>query len=354
MASKVYFISAAKAVCEHCHSNMARKLLETLLEQEQPEFGKSGFVPLKVHFGEKGNRTYLKPAVYNGVIDLLEEKGLRSAFMETSVLYGGERFIRSKHEKLAEKHGFTRLPVIIADGEKGEDSLSVPVSGTKHFQTCSVARGLAELDQILVMSHFKGHGLAGFGGAIKQLSMGFAAKGGKLAMHMNVKPEIRTWFCKRCKLCTTRCQVGAIDVTGKKPVIDHNKCIGCGACFSICPHHAISIWTWQGICNALFRKNQFREKLVEYAYAAHSGKKHVYITYALNVTGGCDCEPRPMRAAVPDIGIFASLDPVAIDAACYDAVAKAGKKFKGAEQLDYAESIGLGSKTYELIELSMD
>ncbi len=346
--SNVYFISAEKSVCEHCHSKLARTLLETVVAQEK--IALAPHIPLKVHFGEKGNRTYLKPGTYNGIIDFLKERNITGEYMETSVLYGGERFTKQKHEKLAAAHGFTQLPVTIADGEKGEDAVSVPVE-LKHFSSCAIARLLAEQEQVLVCSHFKGHGLAGFGGAVKQLSMGFAAKGGKMAMHMNVKPAIRNWFCKRCKLCVSRCQANAIVIGGKgeRSFIDHTKCIGCGACFSICPHHAVSIWTWQGICNALFRKNQFREKLVEYAYAAHQGKHHIYLNFVLNVTSGCDCEPRPMRKMVPDIGIFASLDPVALDAACYDAVAKAGKRFKGAEQLDYAEQIGMGEKAYTLI-----
>lgn len=347
--SKVYFSPLGENACEHCFSAGAEKLLKAILAEEKISL--NDFVPLKVHFGEKGNRTWLKPESYNGIIDLLEEKNVRSAFMETSVLYGGERFTREKHTRLAKNHGFTRLPVVIADGEKGEDAAHVEVN-LKHFQKCAVARGLAELDQVIVCAHFKGHGLAGFGGAIKQLSMGFAAKGGKLAMHMSVKPKIRNLFCKHCKLCMKRCQVGAIHIEDKKSWIDHNSCIGCGACFSICPHHAVSIWTWQGICNALFRKNLFREKLVEYAYAAHHGKRHIYINIVANVTAGCDCEPRPMGKVVKDIGVFASLDPVAIDSACYDAVASAGKKFKGADQLDYAESIGLGSRSYELITIA--
>ena len=351
MASKVYFISAENLKCAHCHSKAARRLLEKLIEAEQIDL--KDVVPLKVHFGERGNKTYLKPETYNGILDFLEEKGIASRFMETSVLYGGERFVREKHLKLAEQHGFTRVPVEIADGEKGEDSVNVPVN-LKHFKTCSIARGLAELEQILVLAHFKGHGLAGFGGAIKQLSMGFAAKGGKLAMHMNVQPQIRSWKCKRCNLCVSRCPVEAIHIgrdKKEKSYIDHTKCVGCGACFSICPAKAVSIWTWQGICNALFRKNQFREKLVEYAYAAAHKKKHIYINFAVSITNGCDCEPRPMLRCTADIGIFMSLDPVAIDQACLDAASAKGKKFKGSEQLLHGEKIGLGSTQYELITL---
>lgn len=346
--AKVYF----KALTEHASqeeiSRAAREVLTALVEQETLELEKA--IPIKVHFGEKGNRTYLKPEVYDGVIDFLESKGVTPSFAETSVLYGGERFTREKHEKLAEAHGFTRIPVMIADGDKGEDAASVAVD-LNHFQRCAVARKLAEAGQVLVAAHFKGHALAGFGGAIKQLSMGFAAKGGKLAMHMSVKPNIRKWFCKGCGLCVKRCQFEAISLMDKKAVIDHQKCVGCGACFSICPHHGVSVWSLTGIANALFRRNIFREKLVEYAYAASHGKKHIYINYAINITAGCDCEPRPMRSVVPNIGIFASLDPVAVDSACYAAVQKAGKRFKGEVQLDYAQKIGMGRRDFQLIEL---
>ena len=345
--SDVFFIPFDPASGTPGLSQAAVRLLQTLLEQSGDELPAD--VPLKVHFGEKGNRTYLKPEVYDGIIDFIRAQGRTCHFVETSVLYGGERFSREKHLALAKKHGFTRIPAVIADGAHGEESVSVPVH-LKHFQSASIAKALAEADRVVVLSHFKGHGLAGFGGAIKQLSMGFAAKGGKMAMHLNVKPRIRNWKCKRCKLCLTRCNEGAITI-GERSFIDHGKCIGCGACFSICPHHAVSILSFAGLKHALFGGRLFREKLVEYAYASHHGKHHLYITFAVNVTRGCDCEPRPMTTCVHDIGVFASLDPVAIDAACWDAAAKAGKRFKGAEQLAYAEKIGLGTRSYNLIQL---
>lgn len=341
--SNVYFIPAGSCVKE-----ASVRLLKTILEKEQVKLSER--IPIKVHFGEKGNRTYLKAETYDGLIDFLQEQGKDCRFSETSVLYGGERFSREKHLKLAESHGFTRIPVVIEDGANGEDSVSVPV-GLKHFQNCSVAKGLAEAEQILVCSHFKGHKLAGFGGAVKQLSMGCAAKGGKMAMHLSVKPKIFKLFCKHCGLCASRCQVKAITITEKTASIDHSKCIGCGACFSICRHHAVSILSFAGLKNMLFKSDNFREKLVEYAYAAHKGKKNIYLNFAMSVTKGCDCEPLPMRACIEDIGIFASVDPVAVDQACLDAAEKAGRKFKGGEQLAYAEKIGLGSRKYELIEI---
>ena len=344
--SNVYFIPLSEN-CPDTISAAARKLLEHLVEQENIPLSAS--VPLKVHFGEKFNRTYIKSENYAGIRDFLAGKGIQSCYIETSVLYGGERFERSKHLKLAAEHGFTQLPVVIADGERGEASCEIEIN-KHHYKSCHIAKDLAEADQVLVLSHFKGHSLAGFGGALKQLSMGFASKGGKLAMHMGVKPRIRSWLCKRCKACVKRCQADAIIIDGK-PHIDPVKCLGCGACFSICPHHAISILSLKGIWEGLFRGKFFREKLAEYAYASSHGKKHIYINFALNITGGCDCEPRPMRNVVPNIGIFASTDPVAIDAACYDAVKAAGKAFKGYEILEYAQKIGAGSMQYQLIRL---
>ena len=346
--SKVYF----KAVAPDAHTETIRdcagSLLEDFLKKENIPLEKK--IPLKVHFGEKGNRTYLVPQTYDAIIDWLEKQGTECFFAETSVLYGGERFQREKHLKLAEQHGFTRLPVVIADGAHGEDACDIPVN-LHHFKFCSLARILAESPQTLVLSHFKGHMLAGFGGAIKQLSMGFASKGGKMSMHLGVKPRIRNFKCKRCKLCMTRCERQAITIGDKKSFIDPRKCIGCGACFSICPHHAVSILSFAGLWNALFHGKFFREKLVEYAYASHHGKRNIYMNFAVSVTPGCDCEPRPMRKCVENIGIFISTDPVAVDSACWDAVAAKGRKFRGAEQLAYAEKIGLGSRKYELITL---
>ncbi|UKI34683.1 MAG: DUF362 domain-containing protein [Lentisphaeria bacterium] len=252
---------------------------------------------------------------------------MESCYIETSVLYGGERFERERHIRLAHEHGFTQLPVVIADGARGEEDVAVPVN-LHHFSSCHIARLLAEADQVLVLSHFKGHMLAGFGGALKQLSMGFASKGGKMAMHMGVKPRIRCWKCRRCGACLSRCNEGAITL-GDHPHIDHAKCVGCGACFSICPHRAISILSFGGLWNALFGGRFFREKLAEYACASSRGKRHIYLNFALNITKGCDCEPHAMKPVLPDIGLFLSSDPVAVDAACWDAAARLGKSFRG-------------------------
>lgn len=348
MKSNVYFCSLTGKSSAAERAQAGRAVLEKLISAENVSLNKN--IPIKLHFGEKGNHTYLKPELYDGMIDLLEEQQISSCFTETSVLYGGERFSAEKHKKLAREHGFIRLPVMIADGENGEKSKLIPVDGGKHFKSAAIAEMLADSEQVLVVSHFKGHILAGFGGALKQLSMGFAAKGGKMAMHLSVTPKIRSWKCKKCKLCLTRCNAGAI-ITGEKFHIDSARCVGCGACFAICPAKAISVFSFAGLKNMLFGRRLFREKLAEYAYASHHGKRNIYLTFAVDITPGCDCEPRRMSSCIHDIGVFASLDPVALDSACYDAAAGAGKHFRGHEQLAYAEKMQIGSTNYQLVEI---
>lgn len=326
---------------------ITKSLLETIVLKEGVSLEKE--IPLKVHFGEMGNQTYVKPENYFGILEFLNERGISSSYMETSVLYGGKRNKRSLHLETAKAHGFTQLPVIIADGENGEAFSEVEIN-KKHYKWCKIGKDLAEKDQLIVISHFKGHALAGFGGAIKQLSMGFASKGGKMDMHMGSKPHIVNRKCKQCNLCKKRCDVDAITID-KKSFIDHDKCIGCGACISICPHKAVSIFTIKSIYTALFKRSDFKEKLVEYAYAAHNNKRHIYINFAMNITKGCDCEPKKMSPIMDDFGIFISTDPVAIDKVCFDMSVERGKTFKGGDQLNYAEKIGLGSTKYDLIEV---
>lgn len=344
--SNVYFIPLADA--GHAEiSGAAAKLFNHILKEENITLAPE--IPLKVHCGEMGNRTFISPDCYDGVLDELDARNIKSSFIETSVLYGGKRRNKAAHTQLAHDHGFTRVPFVVADGESGEMSCDVAIDG-KHFKHCHLGKEFENYKQLLVMSHFKGHALAGFGGAIKQLSMGFASKGGKMAMHLGVKPSIRKWLCKKCGLCLKRCQVNAITLS-PKPVIDKEKCLGCGACYAACRNHAISILSFAGLFNAAFKGRNFREKLVEYALAAHSGRENIYFVFALNITRGCDCEPVPMFKVTQDIGIFVSTDPVAADSAAFDACARQGKRFKGAEQLAYAEKIGLGKRNYTLITL---
>lgn len=346
MASVYY-----KPIDSHTTPEEIRKITEDLLKELISKEGISleKKIPLKVHFGEKGNSTFIRPENYLGILNFLKEKDIDTCYMESSVMYGGQRHCKALHLKTAAEHGFTQVPIVIADGENGEAFTGVEIN-KKHFKTCKLGREFTPYRQFIVLAHFKGHMLAGFGGAIKQLSMGFASKGGKLAMHMGIKPHIVNRKCRKCGLCVQRCNEQAITI-GEKSFINPEKCVGCGACVSICPHKAVSIFTLGSIFNFLFQGKKFREKIVEYAYAAHKDRKNIYINFAMNLTKGCDCEPRKMKPVIEDFGIFISLDPVAIDKACFDMAKERGYKFRGAEQFDYAEKIGLGSTQYKLIRV---
>lgn len=342
--AKVYF----KAVDSYSKTEeinaAAANLLQVIEEKEQVELNK--FIPLKVHLGEKGNKTFIEPKNFNGIIDFLSGRNIETAFIETNVLYKGQRNTIQNHLEVAKEHGFTRLPVIIADGEAGEDYDVIEIN-KKNFDNCKIARGIAKEKQLIVLSHFKGHVLAGFGGAIKQLGMGCASKGGKLAQHANSIPKISSLKCKACKACALKCPKAAITVD-RKAKIDKNKCVGCASCMAACPFGAISN-SWLA---SLTRS--FNERLAEYAYAASKGRNNIYITFAFNITKNCDCEGHPMKPIAKDLGVFASTDPVAIDQACLDVLDKSeGRRVfkKGRYTLEYAEAIGLGSRTYELVAL---
>jgi len=252
-------------------SRGSRELLEKVTREESIALEKS--IPLKVHFGEKGNKTYIGPENFEGVIDFLEERGICSCFIETNVLYVSARTTRKGHAALAEEHGFTALPIVIADGEKGEDYSEVEID-KNHFRKCRIGRLMAESRQMIVLSHFKGHILAGFGGAIKQLGMGCASRAGKLDQHANSLPAYDPSECNNCMACVSSCPMKAIEVA---PIlkVDKKRCIGCAACIASCPQEAFSVdWTATA-------PKAFREKLAEYAYAAHAGKKNIYINYCI-------------------------------------------------------------------------
>jgi hypothetical protein len=205
-----------------------------------------------------------------------------------------------------------------------------------------------------MLSHFKGHGSAGFGGAIKNISMGFATPKGKLAMHRNNYPICDLDRCTNCDSCTIQCPVNAI-TTGPW-TLDVEKCIGCGKCLDVCPEKALRYpkdkWDMQTV---------FCERLVEYAKAIHDKyPKMVYINVLVDISTSCDCSRNPGKPFVPNIGILASTDMVAIEKASHDLVAKAhgckdpfleAVKTSGYRQIEYAYELGMGNKFYNLINI---
>ena len=326
-------------------SKAARDVLEKVVGEEKIHLEKK--VSFKVHFGEKGNITFIGAKNFDGMIDFLKEKDIDSCFIETNALYSGDRMTAKQHTALAKEHGFTQVPVVIADGEKGEAYREVEIN-KKHFRSCKIGKGIAQEKQLIIASHFKGHMLAGFGGAIKQLGMGCSSRPGKLDQHANSKPHLDTAKCKKCLTCIAHCPQEAIEI-GDFSKVDKDKCIGCAMCIAVCPHEAMTI-NWMST-----KPEVFREKLAEYALAAQKGKegKNIYVTFALNMTEECDCFGIEMKPVVEDMGVFASTDPVAVDKAAYDMVSKReGRKvFGGDDVFSYAEKIGLGTTRYNLIKI---
>lgn len=341
---KVYF-KAIDSYSKTEEINEATKmLLDYLVKDEGVTLEK--YIPLKVHFGEKGNNTYIESKNFEGILEYFKEREIESAYMETNVLYRGQRTTSKNHINLAIEHGFTQLPIIIADGDHGENYEEIEIN-KKNFSKCKIGREIAKQKQIMIISHFKGHALAGFGGAIKQLAMGCASRGGKLAQHANSVPKISYFKCKGCGACAKNCPEKAI-IMGSRAKIDKDKCVGCAACMTTCNFGAVSN-SWLASLS-----KSFNERLAEYAYGAAKGKNNIYITFAFNITRNCDCHGHNMQPVAKDIGVFVSTDPVSIDKACLDVLDKNnGRRVfrRGRYTLDYAEKIGLGSKEYELVEI---
>ncbi|NMA68480.1 MAG: DUF362 domain-containing protein [Desulfitobacterium sp.] len=338
--SKVYFIKNPQSDYSQLGKD-ALKLLKKIVSETGHEFAKE--VPLKVHFGEKGNKTFIPPEAFTAIINHLKEEGVSPFYIESNVLYKGSRTTTDVHLKTAKDHGFTQIPIIIADGEIGTEYEEIEIN-KDHIKKCKIGKEYGKFQQFIVLSHFKGHIEAGFGGALKQLGMGFAARTGKLEQHSGISPVVRAKKCISCGICVEECNYDAIEVLDTA-VIDDDKCVGCAGCIAVCPEGAI-VNTWDG-------KN-FLEKLAEYAYGAARNKDIIYITFVHNITKDCDCSSKEMKLIAENIGVLAGKDPVALDTACLDLVQQnSGEKLfeKGRPTLKHAEKIGLGTMDYQLIEL---
>lgn len=339
--SEVYFIKNTGSDYSKLGKD-ALVLLKRVVSETGHQFEKE--VPIKVHFGEKGNKTFIPAICYDETINYLKEKGVSPSYIESNVLYRGSRTTTDLHLKTAKSHGFTQIPIIIADGDIGTEYNEIEIN-KDYIKKCKIGKGYGKFKQFLVMSHFKGHGTAGFGGALKQLAMGFASRSGKLEQHSGISPVVDADKCISCSICVNKCGFDAIEIVDTA-VIDDNKCIGCAGCIAVCPKGAIYN-TWGG--------SNFLEKLAEYAYGAAKDKDIIYITFVHNITRECDCAGTSMKPIAKNIGIFAGKDPVALDTACLDLVQKSsGQKLfeKGRTTLRHAEKIGLGTMEYELIEVN--
>jgi hypothetical protein len=350
---------------------------------------KNDLAAIKVHFGERGNCAYLRPVFLRVIADHLRASGARPFLTDTNTLYTGSRSNSVTHMETAVLNGFdyavAGCPVVIADGLRGAAGVRVAVPAGGVLAEVSIAREIADADALIVATHFKGHELCGFGGALKNMGMGCATREGKLVQHSTVGPAINVERCKGCGLCLKYCPQNAIALKGgkggaaagdggaaprkgRKAVIEGHKCIGCGECIVVCPQGAIEIqWNED--------QDRFQKKMVEHAAGALSGKagKAVFLNFLMQISPACDCYPSNDAPIVRDLGIMASADPVAIDAASVDMAngqeALPGTVLKGARlagedkfravyptidwniQLDHAVRMGLGEREYKIVKI---
>ncbi len=355
MSSRVFFIPANREDGDEAVAAKAEKVfLETgLLDKIEDK----SFVAMKIHFGEQDNTGFIKPQWLVDIIRKIKDKTSRVFLTDSNTLYVGKRSNSIEHLHLAWDHGFTPenvgIPVIIADGLKGGEDGEVEVN-LKRVKTAKIGSVFLNSDVLVCMSHFTGHGLSGFGAAIKNLGMGCASKAGKLDQHSEVHPWINTKHCTNCGVCFDYCPAEAIVQKDDKAFIIEDKCIGCGECLVVCSAGAVKFrWDSDVV--------RIQEKISEYAFSLWKSLKGNAgcINVLLKITKDCDCMSKDEPAIVEDIGILGSLDPVAVDQASVDMVIerngkdilKVGYDVDWSVQLQHGVEIGLGSRDYELIQL---
>ncbi len=369
MESKVYYSDLRTGF-----NNSLLDKLKRLMKRagiEDIDF-KDKFVAVKIHFGEPGNLAFLRPNWAKVVCDEIKELGGKPFLTDCNTLYVGGRKNALDHIDAAYTNGFTPLStgvhVLIADGLKGTDEEEVPVEGGRYVKCAKIGRAVMDADVFISLNHFKGHESTGFGGALKNIGMGCGSRAGKMEMHTMGKPVVREDLCIGCHRCEKICAHGAptFDASGKCH-IDESKCVGCGRCIGVCPKDAIEPTNYNS-------NEELNYRMMEYAKAVIWNRPTFHISIAVDISPNCDCHNENDMPIVPNIGMFASFDPVALDQACADMVnsqqmnegsalseAKehTGDHFRDVhpdtnwkQGLEYAEQIGLGSRKYKLIKVN--
>ena len=326
---------------------------------------------IKLHFGEAGNTAFIRPIFIRWIVDAVAALGAKPFLTDANTLYRGDRSDAVSHILRALKHGFdcfsAGAPVIIADGLRGTDAQRITFNGT-HYKELSFGSAVIAADSIVNVSHFKGHELTGFGGALKNLGMGCASREGKMSQHATLSPVVDSSLCTGCGRCRSICPAAAIRLKAKKSTISKRACIGCAECITACPEGAIKI-NWNDDTRL------FQEKMIEYAAGLQRQKagRILHVNFLMQISPSCDCYGHADRAIVPDIGILASSDPVAVDQASVDLVnaqpgcpataltrntAAGDDKFAGlypdvdwSHQLAYAQKLGIGRRDYTLVRV---
>ena len=353
------------------------------------------FVAIKIHFGELGNLSFLRPNYARAVADVVKELGGRPFLTDCNTLYVGSRKNALEHGVCAYPNGFTPYAtgcqVIIADGLKGTDETLVPVKNGEYVKEAKIGHALMDADIVISLTHFKGHEQAGFGGCMKNLGMGGGSRAGKMEQHSSGKPGVDHGKCIGCRACERICAHGAIafmatrerELKGGKVVtvpvatIDHGRCVGCGRCIGACNQDAIRPGSGSAV-------DELNCKIAEYTQAVVQDRPNFHISIAMDISPNCDCHAENDTPIVPDLGMFASFDPVAIDQAAID-MALSAPTLPNSEltdmrakleaeggvpercqhdhfnlthpdtnwrsMIEHAEKIGLGTSHYELIEV---
>ena len=356
MSSKVYFIRVSDGESDGSLAEKAARLYEKAKFAGQLEEG--SLVGIKQHLGEKGGEGYLKPPIAKRFVELVRKAGAKPFLIETSTLYRGNRGTAVDYLTVCYDHGFTHenvgCPVIMADGLVGAAQVMVRIDG-KHYKQVPIAGDAFHAFGFVVLTHVTGHPGAGIGASIKNVGMGLASRAGKLDQHHGDTPLVDAAKCTACGTCAELCPADAITVD-EIAVIDKKKCIGCGECLAVCPFGAVG-FRWRETSQRL------NEKMVEHALAVkrtHEGRM-CFFNFMTHVTEGCDCFGIKQDAACPDIGIVASDDIVAVDQATVDIMKKELGKDLFMEftpeadysvQLAHGEAVGLGSRDYELVEVT--
>ena len=370
-ASKVYYTDFRCPV----GTSLLEKLRRVCIAAGIKDIDMDGrFVAIKMHFGELGNLAFLRPNYAKVVADLCKEQGGMPFLTDCNTLYPGSRKNALEHLSCAQLNGFwpmtTGCQVIIGDGLRGTDEVEVPVPNGEYCKTAKIGRAIMDADIFISLTHFKGHEATGFGGAIKNIGMGCGSRAGKMEQHAAGKPAVQEGLCRGCHRCAKECGSDAIRYNeNNKAVIDYEKCKGCGRCIGACNFDAIAFDN--DTANELLNC-----RMAEYTKAVVDGRPNFHISLVVDVSPNCDCHGENDVPILPNIGMFASFDPLALDQACVDACLKAtpmpGSQLaknmakKGFVDhhdhfcnstpesewrscLEHAEKIGLGSRKYELI-----
>ena len=352
--SKVFFVPLGESATPEQMAAAALKLWETM--DLDGLVAKGALVALKQHFGEKGGKNFLPPAVAKAVGQRVRQAGGKPFATDSNTLYNGQRANAVDHLELAREHGFSHealgFPVIIADGLKGESQVTLDAKGGALRHVFLAGAGYMA-DAAIVLTHVTGHLAAGIGAAIKNVAMGFAGRAGKLQQHHAAKPIFSQAKCKACGKCAKHCPVSAIEMKDTA-VLDLKRCIGCGECYAFCPHGAVGFeWSTASV--------DLQKKMAEYCLAFHKEKhgRVAYLSFMTRVTKNCDCLAKN-EECLPDLGVVGSLDPVAVDVAAMDLLnQRHGRDVFGTywpqtshrTQLEFGEQIGLGSTRYELVRV---